>query len=279
MAPLVPIPSACVSDGLGHTITHAGGPVDGATGARPLCSSTQQRSSHGRPNGWRRWCPSPSCHQTSVTASLAGHTHFGLRSSHLSPTWLDAGISCTRRASCSTPCAASPPTLFVFTLFPCWCSRPSWAPSVPRWPSAVARPCLLLRARCIATHRAPWFPVLLCFRLLSVHLCVPVLSLRPLFPPERALCRASNPCPLQPFRLPAPAPSIPLPFGHNACQYAVHLARNSPFHGLDTSWSLSDAWPAACIAPRASSPYVGHLAGDDAVASFPQLFVSCPTCV
>ena len=46
----------------------AGGPVDGATGARPLCVP-RHRSSH-LPNGWRRWRMSPSCHLTSVSAGL-----------------------------------------------------------------------------------------------------------------------------------------------------------------------------------------------------------------
>ena len=50
----------------------AGGLVDGATGACPLCAS-RHRSSHRRPNRWRRWCMSPSCHLTSVSTGLAGH--------------------------------------------------------------------------------------------------------------------------------------------------------------------------------------------------------------
>ena len=49
----------------------AGGPVDVATGARPLCAP-RQRSSHW-PNGWRRWCMSPACRITTVSASLASH--------------------------------------------------------------------------------------------------------------------------------------------------------------------------------------------------------------
>ena len=49
MAPLVPTPSACPFDGLCHIISYAGGPMDGVTGARPLCVSIQQGHLMGGP--------------------------------------------------------------------------------------------------------------------------------------------------------------------------------------------------------------------------------------
>ena len=122
------------------------------------------------------------------------------------------GIACTGRASCRTPCAASPPTLSLLFLFLCWRPRPSWAPSVSLLPSTTPRPCLLLRARCIATHGAPWVP---CYSASGSFLSLPV----PLSCPsacslllcahcaEQAMCTAHL---VVSLRLPCPLPSLGL---------------------------------------------------------------------
>ena len=112
--------------------------------------------------------------------------------------------------------------------------------------------------RCMATHGAAWFLCCSasgCSRSLPVsRSCPSACSLRrSAHCAEQAMCKAPlfsslrhsrlHPflgpllcsCPLLPFLLSYPAPSVPLPSGHDACQYAVHLARHSPFHKLDTS--------------------------------------------
>ena len=54
MAPLVPIPSACTNNcHHGCIATNAGGRVDGAIGARPLCAPLPHGHGTGS-NGWRR---------------------------------------------------------------------------------------------------------------------------------------------------------------------------------------------------------------------------------
>ena len=68
MAPLVPVPSARVE--LSYTLSpshttctiDAGGPPDGAAGARPHCAyhlNHNNRHMRTGSSGWRHWCPSP----------------------------------------------------------------------------------------------------------------------------------------------------------------------------------------------------------------------------
>ena len=246
MAPLVPFPFACTSDGhLGRITTYGGCPVHGATGARPLRVSFQQSHRTGGPTDGAAGARPPralfahdrTCH------CWPCRSHFGFES-HV---WQDLGESVYRTRKVHNTMRGklsySPPS----HVFARASARLSLLPRLPRAPrpslalsvlcgiSSAPEPFVPERARCIAICGALWHPALCC----APSGCT---RARPVFrpcPSTCSLCLCAHgaeqcvrhhfslfytvpwgpfaaPLPFRPLVCPTLAPSVLPPSGHYA---------------------------------------------------------------